>query len=469
MHTPVIVLLADGLRADTLRRAIEAGALPAMARLRTEGALCEVTSVFPSVTGPAYVPFLLGRFPASVGVPGLRWYDRSRQATTFPDYSRSYVGFQMNAVNRDLRADAPTIFELAPHSAGALSMITRGLARSGQLAVLDVRSAARAIRTHFTGDLDDWLVVDRETSAKVIARARRGDTPFIFAAFMGVDKLSHATGQQGPSIIDALRVVDTTVAALREGTGARVWIASDHGHSPVQHHDDLHQLLTGMGMRVRAHPWVYTMRADVAVMVSGNAMAHLYFDLDHRTRPFWGALAPRYEDTLASILNRESVDVALVPLSADRCEVRSRGRGRALVSLQDNLITYQRIDGDPLGIGADVARLDRAAAWDVTNATDYPDALVQVAALARADRCGDVVLSAARGWDFRERYEPIPHVSSHGALHRDHMSVPLLLDAPPARQPRRTTDVFPSVLAALGISAPPVLDGESFLASDRLE
>ena len=469
MPTSVIVLLADGLRADTLRHAIDGGALPALARLRANGALSEVTSVFPSVTGPAYVPFLLGRFPASVGVPGLRWYDRSRRATSFPDYSRSYVGYQMNAVNRDLRADAPTIYELAPGSAGALSMITRGLPRSGQLAVLNVRSAVRAIRTHFTGNLAEWLAVDRETSAKVIARARRGDTPFIFAAFMGVDKLSHATGQQASAVIDALRVVDTTVAALREGTNARVWIASDHGHSPVQHHDDLHQLLTRMGVRVRAHPWVYTMQADVAVMVSGNAMAHVYFDLGHRTRPFWGALASRYEATLATLLNRESVDIALVPLSADRCEVRSRARGRAVVSLESNLLSYHRTNGDPLDIGTDVSNLDRAAAWDVTSATDYPDSLVQIAALARAERCGDVVLSAARGWDFRERYEPIPHVSSHGALHRDHMSVPLLLDAPPARQPRRTTDVFPSALAALGITAPAALDGESFLASDRLE
>ena len=463
MHTPVIVLLADGLRSDTLRQAIDGGALPAMARLREEGALCEVTSVFPSVTGPAYVPFLLGRFPASVGIPGLRWFDRSRRATSFPDYSRSYVGHQMNAVNRDLHTEAPTIFELAPGSAGALSMITRGLPRSGRLAALDLRSAIRATRTHFTGNLAEWLVVDGETSAKVIARARGGDTPFIFAAFMGVDKLSHATGQHGSSIVDALRVVDSTVAALRRDTNARVWIASDHGHSPVQHHDDLQQLLTTMGLRVRAHPWVYTLRADAAVMVSGNAMAHVYFDLQHRSRAFWGALAGRFEDILERLLSRESVDVALVPLSADRCEVRSGTRGRAIVSSAHNVVSYHRDDGDPLGIGRDISSVDRTAAWDATSDTNYPDSLVQIAALARADRCGDLVLSAAPGWDFRERYEPIPHVSSHGALHREHMHVPLLLDAPPARRPRRTTDIFASALTSLGISMPRSLDGESFL------
>ena len=73
------------------------------------------------------------------------------------------------------------------------------------------------------------------------------------------------------------------------------------------------------------------------------------------------------------------------------------------------------------------------------------------------------MLSAARGWDFRARYEPIPHVSSHGALHREHMDVPLLINRPSVRTPRRTVDVMPSVLAALGLDIPGGLDGRSFL------
>ncbi len=98
-----------------------------------------------------------------------------------------------------------------------------------------------------------------------------------------------------------------------------------------------------------------------------------------------------------------------------------------------------------------------------TRHTDYPDSVVQIARLAGSERAGDLILSASRDWDFRARYEPIPHVSSHGALHREHMIVPLLLDRPPSRTPRRTTDVMPSALDALGLAIPPGLDGESFL------
>ncbi|CAA9329280.1 MAG: hypothetical protein AVDCRST_MAG11-2397, partial [uncultured Gemmatimonadaceae bacterium] len=87
----------------------------------------------------------------------------------------------------------------------------------------------------------------------------------------------------------------------------------------------------------------------------------------------------------------------------------------------------------------------------------------QLAELAGSPRAGEIILSAARDWDFRAGYEPIPHVSSHGALHREHMLVPLLTNRPPARPPRRTTDVMPSALVSLGVPVPGGLDGESFV------
>jgi hypothetical protein len=102
-------------------------------------------------------------------------------------------------------------------------------------------------------------------------------------------------------------------------------------------------------------------------------------------------------------------------------------------------------------------------AYDVTRETDYPDSLVQISRLAASSRAGEIILSAAREWDFRAKYEPIPHYSSHGALHREHMLVPLLMNRPARIAPRRTVDVMPSALTALGRSVPPGLDGRPFL------
>ena len=466
----VIVLLADGVRTDTLASAVQSGSLPALGRLAAEGGSYELTSAFPSVTGPAYAPFLMGRFPGSVGLPGLRWFDRSREACSFPDYSRSYVGYQMRALDRDLDPASATIFELIPDSAGALSVITRGLPRHRQLATLSARSAFRAARTHFRGDVAGWLRVDRDISARVLERVDNSSSPFVFAAFTGVDKASHAAGHESPRVLEALRIVDDTIASLRaqlerRGTWehTQLWVTSDHGHSRVRRHEDLARVIAGFGFRVMAHPWVYRIRPDVAVMVSGNAMAHVYVDLDQRARRFWRGMSETGRELAEQIILRESVDLMLVPTSADSCDVWSRQRGRASVRVRDNRFSYEPTDGDPLGIGGAAHDIDAADAHAATLATDYPDSIVQIARLAGAERAGDIILSASRDWDFRARYEPIPHVSSHGALHREHMLVPLIANRAAVGTPRRTADVMPSALAALGASIPAGLDGVSFV------
>jgi hypothetical protein len=123
---------------------------------------------------------------------------------------------------------------------------------------------------------------------------------------------------------------------------------------------------------------------------------------------------------------------------------------------------YSRTRGDPLDVGADVEG-SADDTYDATRRGAYPDAIVQIAALTASPRAGDLILSATPGYDFRDRYEPIPHRSAHGALHREHMLVPLLTNRRPAREPRRTTDLFASTLAALGVTPPAIVDGRSFL------
>jgi hypothetical protein len=473
----VIILVADGARPDTLAAAMDAGALPALARLRAEGSYATVTSVFPSVTGPAYAPFVMGRFPGPVGLPGLRWYDRARTASGFPHYSRSYVGAEMRHIDGDIDAAAPTIFELAPSSLAALNMIGRGL-RPGTRMARDARFALRAARTHFSGNVRGWLAIDREIGSGVARRVREERPAVVFAALTGIDKTSHAEGHDGAAARDAMRIVDATAAELRADAeddgrwaGMRLWVVSDHGHSPVHAHDDLAALVRALGHRTAAHPWVHgAWRSEAAVMVSGNAMAHLYLELARRERPWWPALAARWEPLARTLLARPSVDLLILPLSPDECEVRSPTRGAARVTREPAAAPcharygYRPLDGgDPLELGGAHAALDGRAAHALSSGTDYPDGLVQIASLAGAARSGEVILSAARDWDFRARYEPIPHVSSHGALHREHMLVPLLTSGPLPRAPRRTVDVMPSALAALGIAVPPGLDGESFV------
>ncbi len=463
----VIVLVADGIRPDTLMSAISTGRAPALAQLRAEGALHTVTSVFPSVTGPAYAPFLMGRYPGSVGLPGLRWFDREGHATSRWHRTRSYVGVDFGKVDTDLDSTTPTVFELAQPALGALHVIGRGLPPQHRIGG-SLGFGLYALATHLRGGVDGWLAIDRRIADQFAHRVQRDRPAFAFCALTGIDKASHATGHNAPKVYEALSIVDALAGrlrddALRDGRWERthLWVVSDHGHSPVTQHDDLATHLRHWGLGVRAHPWVMGANHDAAVMVSGNAMAHLYVNLRERTRQWWPAHAARWQWLADRLLELPSVDLLLFPMSDRVCEVRARGRGGARIVRERDRWAYRPETGDPLGIGP-LEGLTPESAWDATAGSDYPDAIVQALALAASARAGDIIASGARGWDFRAKWEPIPHVSSHGALHRDHMMVPLLLNQPAVSQPRRTVDVMPSALSALHIRLPAGLDGTSF-------
>jgi hypothetical protein len=466
----VVILVADGVRPDTLAAAMGAGEVPALSRLGSEGGMHVVTSVFPSVTGPAYTPFLMGRYPGPVGLPGIRWYDRETSASTFLPRARSYVGSEIRKVDRDIDANAPTLFELSGSNVAALSVIGRGLHprdREGHT----IGFGLRAARVHFSGNVRGWLAIDRDIGARVAQRIRVERPRVAFCALTGIDKTSHSEGHDAPVVRDALRKVDETAAQIRADAerdgrwdGMHLWIVSDHGHSPVRSHEDLAGLIASWKLGVIAHPWIYGAGRDVAVMVSGNAMAHLYLDLGNRsrTRAPWSALEKKWAWLPERLLERESVDLLLIPHENGSCDIRAKGRGTARVTMANGRYSYRTLTGDPLAIGAHES-LSHDDAYAATASSDYPDAIVQIAHLAASARSGEIMLSASRNWDYRAKWEPIPHVSSHGALHREHMQVPLLLSRKAEGVPRRTVDVMPSALEALGLPIPQGLDGRSFI------
>ena len=377
----------------------------------------------------------------------------------------------MRELGGDLDPTAPTLFDLAASRLGALSVIERGLAPRERVA-RGPQFTARAAFTHFRGNVGGWLDIDRHVADRVVRRIAAERPQVAFCALTGIDKTSHAAGHDAPVVLEAMRLVDDTAARIRadaERDGRwdtmHLWVVSDHGHSPVHTHEDLAGLLRLNGIGVRAHPWTLGAGHRAAVMVSGNAMAHVYLELDRLERPWWPALAAGWEWLAELLLARESVDLLIIPRSSGECDVRSRTRGAARLSVMNGRYSYRPLTGDPLGVG-ELDSLDASAAHAAAEASDFPDALVQLASLSGSARAGDLILSASRGWDFRAMWEPIPHVSAHGALHREHVAVPLLLNRRPARPPERTVDVFASAVDALGIAPPDTCDGRSWFARD---
>ena len=451
-----MILVADGLTPDALNASIRAGDVPELAALRDASGLNVITTVFPSVTGVAYIPMLTGMHPADAGVPGLRWYDRRRRLPALFGHSRSYVGAQIRAIDADLSTNATTLYENAGGSSlGVESVVTRGLPKRNQLD-RGWRYAARVIHAHVTGDVARWAALEEELAETLVNRIRRERPRFVFAAFTAGDKATHARGAGDPAVRRSLELIDHVVGCIRRDavsdgrwSGMQLWVVSDHGHSPVTDHFDLADEFRKIGIKVRSHPWTLPDRSEAAVMVSGNSMAHVYLGLDSRTRRPWPELDRRWAPRLEPVLSHPAIDLIATMQSPSLVAVR-RGSARAEIVVNERTTSYRPIDGNPLDVDAFEDLCD-AAAHDRTFATAYPDGVVQLARVLLAERSGDMVISAAPGWDLRRRYEPISHVSSHGALHAAHMLVPLVGNRRITERPRRSVDLHKFLVHGLGL------------------
>ena len=78
MTRKVFVLSCDGTPLFLLQRWAQEGHLPTFKRLLDEGAIGDLESVFPPITGPAWTSFMTGRNPGKHGVAD--WYVRSENS-----------------------------------------------------------------------------------------------------------------------------------------------------------------------------------------------------------------------------------------------------------------------------------------------------------------------------------------------------------------------------------------------------
>lgn len=458
-ETSVVILVADGLTAEALDAAIARADVPELAMYRDTGGRHIVSTIFPSVTGVAYIPLLTGLHPAAVGIPALRWYDRSRRLPALLGHSRSYVGTHIRAMNRDLDPGARTAFEVANgHALGMEAVITRGLPGRNQVD-RGWWHAARAMRAHVRGDVDAWAALEEDVAGTLVERTRREKPRFVFAAFTAGDKAAHAGGATSAGVMRSLRLVDHVASQIRRAAEAdgrwpqmHLYVVSDHGHSPVREHLDLAALIAGSGIKVRSHPWTIPDGSDVAAMVSGNSMAHLYLGLGATARKHWSELEPVWRQRLSFLWTHPGIDL-IAMLQSESAVVVERGSERGAVQVARERFSYMPIAGNPLGIDA-FSGVCADEAHERTLGSTYPDSVVQLARLVTAERSGDLLISAAPGWDLRRRYEPIDHVSSHGALHAAHMLVPLTGSRPLPDRPRRTADLFTMTSRILRQSIP---------------
>jgi arylsulfatase A-like enzyme len=228
-----------------------------------------------------------------------------------------------------------------------------------------------------------------------------------------------------------------------------LWVVgSDHGQSATHTHIDVAKLLDELGLPCLYFPRLWRRDAHCAEMVSGNGMTHIYMrgDNDWRDRTPWEELEARCVPQ--ALLSHEGID--LVAGQAADGSVRVAGpAGQGSIEWLDGYCSYSFKGKDPLGCGSFV-KLDAEKVLQRSFASPRPDAPLQLGQIFRAERSGDLVVSARQGYDLRARWEIPEHRSTHGALVAAQMHVPLIVSHPIAADRLRTADVFATVLKLMG-------------------
>jgi hypothetical protein len=460
----VTLLLLDGARHDVFSHLADAGDLPNISRhLLEPGGMVPATTVFPSTTGVAYLPFLTGCYPGTCDVPGIRWLDPARYGGGWwsdREYVRSYCGYQGDRLNRDLRPGVVTLFDLLPGSVGICTPFTRGL---------DARRERAAGARKLWGGLAHYTagygMLERAVGRALCATATERPS-FTFAVFPGVDGVTHFHDPWHPNVLDTYREFDRIIgryaAAGGFGGDHLTLLVSDHGLSRIDRHTDVALELEAMGLRTLRHPLIWRRRPAAATMVSGNASCQVYLRPGHlRARRLSVAEieAGAVPGVPAGLVSRLAAlaGIALVAgTDGDHVTVVNRA-GRSTLSRHGDAITYSAGAADVLRLGGSGTHRERDWLLHSLDAP-YPDAPAQLLQLFRSGRTGDLVVIADPGTDLRLDWEIPEHRSGHGSLVADHMRCLAAANIPVAG-PLRTVDVFPLVLDWLGLDLPAGIDG----------
>lgn len=462
-----ILIMADGARADIFDCLLKKGDLPNISKyIIDKGDYRHAVTVFPSTTGPAYTPFILGKFPGRCNFPGIRWFDKKEFSKTFFSLKRfrSYIGPESYFMNNDISERFKTIFELIPNSVSILNELTRGISKNADKTKYS--KIFYKLKSHFTYNTNE---VD-QISQRLILESFRNSPQFIFAVFLGIDNYSHHTHPFHKLAIDSYFRIDRYIGELVEALKKKgqveetlLVLVSDHGLTQTHSHFDLLEFINDSGFKTLCYPYVFKhlFNATAANMISGNSMSNLYFKSGNRWNGF---NINQFRDLVQNLLDRPEVDIILYKNTDNKIDIKSqRGIAKTWIDCEGN-INYEVLNSDPFGYEPLPLIMTTDQVLQFTYNTDYPDSLLQINQLFDSPRAGDIIVTAKNGFDLRARHENPEHCSSHGSLFKDHMIVPIAINTKISKNLIRTVDLFPSILELLNYQKPEELDGISFVS-----
>jgi len=483
----LVLVVIDALKPSMLERAIASGRAPALARIREEGVYVDdCVAPFPSVTPVCAATITTGVGPDRHLVPSMNWYHR--EEGRYVEYGSSFSATRQFGVLRSLtdtvyRLNAEhlsprveTVFETLDdaglRTAGTTYLIYRGrhqheVANESALARIVTSTLFRRTiegpqelfyadlyasrRTGCRGQLGMPGIRDQHTGCVGAYLVEHDLFDFLLFSLPDNDAWSHKNGPHAQ--VTSIAGADRQLERLMHAAGGpeafldehAVIVTSDHSQAAVED-------------RIRLdHAFA---EFDVATQTAASAIgAEVALSPGQRSAMVYALDEERAEQVIERAIEAacacEGVDLALWlhPDHEDEAVARS-GRGELRFSpggeLEDERGERWSVEGEPAALGLTIED-------GRVRSLEYPLALARIWSALNCPTSGDLLLSAAPGYEFVD-WGGADHVGggSHGSLHRSDSLGALLWcgtgpDSRDTREQWSLLDIAPMVREHFGL------------------
>jgi len=442
----LVLVVIDALKPAMLERAIAAGRAPALAQIRRRGAYVDdCVAAFPSVTPVCAATIMTGVGPDRHWIPSMNWYHREERR--YVEYGSSFSAsrqfgvlrsltdtvYRMNAEH--LSHEVDTVFEslddAGVRTAGTTYLIYRGrhqhdVANETALATIVTSTLFRRTidgplelfyadlyasrKTGCRGQLGMPGIRDQHTGCVGAYLVEHDLFDFMLFSLPDNDAWSHRNGPHAQ--VTSIAAADRQLERLMHAAGGpeafladhAVIVCSDHSQAAVEERIRLDRALGDLD--VATPRGSRSTGAEIALSPAQRFAMIYALDPDHREE-----LLRR---SLRIVAELDGIDLVL-SLSGGEAVVRSRRGELRFVpggELEDLRGRRWSVDGT---LGALRAEVQDGRFL----CTEYPDALKRIWSALNCPTAGDLLLSAAPGYEFVD-WGGADHVGggSHGSLHR---------------------------------------------------
>ncbi len=458
----LVLCVIDAMAPEMLERAVASGAAPVLQTLMERGRYVpDCVAAFPSVTPVCAASIVTGVAQDEHLVPAMNWYHRGEDR--YVEYGSSFRSAQRFGIARQLTdtvynmnrahlsADTPTVFETLDdadvRTAGTTYLMYRGRYRHEPQRDTALTRVASTLMRHAVMGPRELFYADIFASRRTGCRSGLGMPgvrdrhsgcvssymvehdlfDFLLLSLPDNDWYSHKRGPEAQ--LQSLAQADLQLARVCEAAGGvdeflaehAVIAMADHSQAPVTDTIVLQDELADLGVLAPARS---SAEDEPRIAVCPSQRAAMVYALHASERDAMRA------SVVTRVLSIEGVDQVMwlardahdapregIVASAERGELRFRPGGPSSgAPLQGDTLC------DPRGVAWTVEGSLDAIGGSVLDGKlltpEYPDVLARVWAALACPSSGEVLLSAATGYEFVD-WGRQAHVGggSHGSLH----------------------------------------------------